>query len=148
MKKLLIAAAFTALFISAQSQKNTISVIPQPASIVQGDAGFILPHELFIILPQNEELKKIASRLAAQLSAATGYDVKINEGNTPVRKSIFLSLSGDKSIPKEGYRLQVTTNGITLTATEPAGIFYGVQTLLQLLPKEIVSKPAKKKMNG
>ncbi len=140
-----MAAACTALFISVQSQKSTISIIPQPASVVQEDAGFILPHELFIILPQHEELKKIAGRLAAQLSAATGYDVKINEGNTPVRKSIFLSLSGDKSIPKEGYRLQVTTNGITLTAAEPAGIFYGVQTLLQLLPKEIVSKPAIKK---
>lgn len=58
--------------------------------------------------------------------------------------SIFFSLSADNNLPKEGYNLKVTNNGVTLSAKEPAGIFYGVQTLLQLLPKQIESKDAQR----
>ena len=100
---------------------------------------FRLPSELIIVVPQNDELKKIASGLSRQLAIAT-KKVTIQEGNAPSSNAIFLSLSNDSNIPKEGYSLKVTTTGVTLTAREPAGIFYGVQTLLQLLPKQIESK--------
>ena len=60
--------------------------------------------------------------------------------------SIFLSLSNENNLAEEGYRLKVTNNGISLTAKEPAGIFYGVQTLLQLFPKQIESKETQKSM--
>lgn len=81
--------------------------------------------------------------LRDQLAAATGKKVQ----NVIILKdaranSIALAIVNDKSIPKEGYRLQVSASGISLNATSPAGIFYGVQTLLQLFPKEIESKTA------
>src|SRR6185503_8572419 len=69
-----------------------------------------------------------------------GNPVAVREGNGATSKSIFLSLSSDKSIPKEGYRLRVASDGVSITASDPAGIFYGVQTLYQLMPKEIGSK--------
>jgi hexosaminidase len=45
-------------------------------------------------------------------------------------------------IGKEGYTLVSTANGVVITANAPAGLFYGMETLLQLLPKEIESKTA------
>ncbi|HEY6502426.1 MAG TPA: family 20 glycosylhydrolase [Chitinophagaceae bacterium] len=145
MKKILLAVTLAAFATSVYSQKPVLSIIPQPVSVTQGEGVFILPHDLAILTGNHPELKKIATRLSAQLSSATGYSIGVKEAAAAAPKSIFISLAADKTIPKEGYRLQVTANGISLTATEPSGIFYGVQTLLQLLPKEIVSSPAIKK---
>ncbi len=55
-------------------------------------------------------------------------------------KAIHLYLVSDKSIPADGYRLKISATGVSLSANSPSGIFYGVQTLLQLFPKEIVNK--------
>jgi hexosaminidase len=49
-------------------------------------------------------------------------------------------LVNDKSIRKDGYRLKVTTGGVSLSANEPSGIFYGIQTLLQLFPTLVERK--------
>ncbi len=113
-------------------------LIPKPVSLITGDGNFILPSNLSIIFTKNEELKKIAGSLAKQLTTA-GNAVAVTEGNTAVANSFFLNLSADKSISAEGYRLQVAANGVTISASAPAGIFYGVQTLLQLLPAQIES---------
>jgi hexosaminidase len=143
MKKVILLSISIFLFISAHSQKAgrrsaVISIIPQPASIVKAEGYFTLPYNVVINTPKNEEVKKIAVRLSQQLKTVTNH-VFVKNGVSATGKSILLSLSTDKSIPKEGYRLKVTATGITLIANEPAGIFYGAQTLLQLFSKEIES---------
>ncbi|HEY0653997.1 MAG TPA: beta-N-acetylhexosaminidase [Chryseosolibacter sp.] len=63
-------------------------------------------------------------------------------GFTPVpaksknKTAIRLSINSDKSILPEGYKLSINKNGAQLTATTPAGLFYGTQSLLQLLASE------------
>jgi hexosaminidase len=142
MKKTLLLAAWAFIVTLAHSQQPAL--IPQPVSLVQGKGSFILPSSPVITTDKNEELKKIAKQLAMQLGGATGYKVSIKDNKPPVPKAIALSLVTDPSIPKEGYRLKVTAAGVMLAATSPAGIFYGVQTLLQLLPKEIASTTVQK----
>ncbi len=122
-------------------------LIPKPVSLIAGDGNFILPNNLSVIFTKNEELKKIAGSLANKLTAA-GNVVTVAEGNTAAANSIFLSLSADKSISSESYRLQVAANGVTIAAPTPAGIFYGVQTLLQLLPPQIESNQNNKLVNS
>ena len=68
------------------------------------------------------------------MSPATGYSFNGN-GNT-----IELNLKGSKKLGSEGYTLQVTSDKITLSAATPAGLFYAIQTLRQLLPTEIFSQ--------
>ena len=114
--------------------KNTL--IPQPASVTMGEGFLELPYYLSIIAPKNEAVKKMAANLAVTLSN-TANDVKVKEGIVSTPKSILLSLITDKTIAKEGYRLKVTAAGITIAANDPAGIFYGIQTLLQLFPKYV-----------
>ena len=113
-----------------------ISIIPQPVSVKEGDGIFTLRDEVPLIFTKNAELKKIADALAKQLRTETN-NITVMEGTAAKENSIFLSLADDNSIAKEGYRLKVATDGITITAKEPAGIFYGVQSLLQLFPKQI-----------
>ena len=143
MKKITLLILFVIAVSLCYSQRPDIALIPQPASLSLGSGSFILPSELIIIVPPNEELKKIADQFSKQLSR-TSSKVKIQEGNSASANSIFLSLVNDSNLPSEGYSLKVTATGITLTAKEPAGIFYGVQTLLQLFPKQIESKEAQK----
>ncbi|MEO7121181.1 MAG: family 20 glycosylhydrolase, partial [Ginsengibacter sp.] len=52
---------------------------------------------------------------------------------------LLLNKKEDAVIGKEGYYLKVTPKNITIEANEPAGLFYGAQTLIQLFPKEIES---------
>ncbi len=53
---------------------------------------------------------------------------------------LHLNVSPDTLLGAEGYILQSSSKGIIISANETAGLFYGVQTLLQLLPAEIESK--------
>jgi hexosaminidase len=145
MKKLFLFIVLIVLYIDSSAQRSArrkIALIPQPVSIIENNnlGRFILPAKINIIVPQNEEVKKSATLFAAQIAAPTGYKVNIKEGSILLHQSILFSLSTDKTIPDEGYKLKVTRTGITLVARKPAGIFYAIQTLLQLLPSGITSK--------
>ena len=81
----------------------------------------------------------IAEKLAQKLNVATGFGFKAIAG---AKGSVQLNLNvtTDSKLGNEGYSLVSTTKGVIINANEPAGLFYGVQTLLQLLPMEIESK--------
>lgn len=140
MKKIslffLICINFTAF---SQSNDWGIALIPQPVSLEKQRGAFEVPDPLIIHTGNNAELKKLANGLAERLGMATGKKVVVNEAADPQSNGISLVLAGNKSIPAEGYQLNVSTGQVVLEAGEPSGIFYGIQTLLQLLPKEIES---------
>lgn len=105
----------------------------------------MLPSRITIGVSKDRALIRIQQMLHTQLELATGKQVRNVVLLKPATvNGISLLIVNDPSIPKEGYRLKVSASGIALTATSPAGIFYGVQTLLQLLPKEIESKTTAK----
>ena len=133
----LVVAVFAVGLSFGQAGKPAIAIIPQPVSMLTGSGSFTLPANLSIVTDNNPEIKRIAGFLSNILTTATGNPVTVKEGSGNTSQSIFLYVIGDKSIPKEGYRLRVESQGISITGGDPAGLFYGVQTLLQLLPKEI-----------
>lgn len=143
MKKTFFPFILTLVFMNAFSQSaSKIALIPQPASLVVNEKqpGFNLTAATVLVVPDNAEVKKAVALFAKQIETPTGYKLKTIVGGNALPKSIFFSLSNDASIPDEGYKLKTTASGITLTAKNAAGIFYGIQTLLQLLPADIVSK--------
>ena len=126
--------------VCAQSGTREIALIPQPVSLEKQSGSYELPAQLTIYSSSDPELKRLAKGLADRLIAVTGLSVTTSEANAAQTNGIQLSLNKNKSIPKEGYQLDVNTSRVLLEASEPAGIFYGIQTLMQLLPKEIESK--------
>lgn len=142
MKKVifLIILGTCVLITNAQrAARQSISIIPQPLSLVEAAGYFTLPANAIVIAPKNGEVKKMATDLAVKLSKGINK-VAVKEGTAVQPKSITLLLVNDKSIRKDGYRLKITTTGVSLSANEPSGIFYGIQTLLQLFPGIIESK--------
>jgi hexosaminidase len=135
MKKCSI--SIVSVLISVFTIAQQPSIIPQPVSVVMGTGNFVFPSELIILTPENADIKNIAQQLSDRLTTATGIAVAIKQDQSATEGAILLSTIQDNSIPKEGYRLKVTANGISIQAADAAGIFYGVQTLYQLLPKEI-----------
>jgi hexosaminidase len=139
MKKALMLAVFFALSLTAFSQTNKISIIPQPAVMKPGVGSFLINQGVAIfVAPNQPELLKIANMLNAELKKAAGFTLNIE--NSPRKNGIHFILSPEEPLGNEGYRLAVTTEDVSIFAPKPAGLFYGLQTLLQLMPKEIESK--------
>lgn len=120
---------------------NEIAIIPEPANLTKLAGHFVLPNSITVQVGKSAELKQTIAFLQERLSVPTGYYV--NVVNPPVANptiKLIINDTEDASIGAEGYHLSVGVKQITIRANKPAGVFYGVQTLLQLLPKEIESK--------
>ncbi|MEO6000778.1 MAG: family 20 glycosylhydrolase [Chitinophagaceae bacterium] len=143
MKKIKILIFFQCicLMVFAQSANTGLSIIPEPVSMVKNNGQFILPKNIIIESGSNPAIKKIADSLSKQISVSTGYNVtvssQVNAANT-IR--FLLNTAEDKKLGKEGYTLEVSPKNVLVKANQPAGLFYAVQTFLQLLPKDIFSK--------
>ena len=130
---LLFAALFS--FIAGFTQNN-ISIIPQPVKLVKNEGHFTLPANISISSDENPELKTALADLTERLSTPTGFHVQLINGSSATIR-ISLNKTADSKIGTEGYQLLVTPKKVTITANQPAGIFYGIQSFLQLLPAEI-----------
>lgn len=131
MKKLLLSLLVTASATFAYAQK--IEITPYPEKLQTTDGQFIINNKTEISAPA--ELSEIAAYLSDFLGKSSGYTPEIT-AKTNGNGSINLKL--DKGISSaEGYALTVTKSGIDITAATPAGIFYGIQTLRQLMPSDV-----------
>ncbi len=141
MKKLFIPALLLFVLSASSQRESKFAIIPQPASLTAGVGGpYIVPASLTIVSEQNDEVLRIAELLAKQIPTAKGAKVvSMAKTKTLPPKPIILHITNHSPSPKEGYSLKVSFEGIKISAATPAGIFYGVQTLLQLFPKEIES---------
>lgn len=139
--KYLLALAILFVVIPCFSQNATTAIIPEPVSIVQKQGVFTLQDNISISIPDNHnDAAKVANYLSHAIAASTGYKSSIkNNGNTG-HIHFIIAATPDKELGDEGYNLVVSPETVTLTANTAAGLFYGVQTFLQLLPKEITSK--------
>ncbi len=147
MKKILGLCMFISVTTFGQTNKNEIAIIPEPVKIVTNSGHFILPKNIIIQSPANPELKQVNAFLKNRLSTATAIPVTIKNNATASTINLVLNKKNDNVIGKEGYHLSVTPKNIVITANEPAGLFYGAQTLVQLFPKEIESTAVVKNKN-
>ncbi|MBO9635930.1 MAG: family 20 glycosylhydrolase [Chitinophagaceae bacterium] len=143
MKKIIIASALLACSILSYAQ-STPALIPQPEVVNLQTGSYALNAQSRIEATGGKEAFRIAELLAAQLRPVTGYGLPVANGLTKTIKANLISLElnnkEDAALGKEGYSLQVNNKGVFIKANQPAGLFYGIQTLLQLFPKEMAGK--------
>lgn len=117
-------------------------LIPLPVSVKAAEGTFTLtPTTAIYVEPENAEITAIGQYLADKLNPSTGYGIKVLAATgAPSKGNIYLTTTGaDQALGDEGYELTVTSDGVTLVAYQPAGLFRGVQTIRQLLPASIES---------
>ncbi|MEO8412986.1 MAG: family 20 glycosylhydrolase [Ginsengibacter sp.] len=139
MKKIVGLVCFSLLYVLSYSQVSKIAVIPEPVSVTENPGYFSLPENIVIESATNPELKQVIAFLKDRFSIPTGIPVMIKNNAPGATIKLVLNKKTDAVIGKEGYHLMVTPKDIQISANEPAGLFYGVQTLVQLFPKEIES---------
>ena len=118
---------------------NAPAIIPQPQKLELRAGVFKLaPYARIFANPGSLET---ACQLATTLRRSTGYPLKVSTkffSGTAVKGGILLTTrSASTNLGAEGYELTVAPDAIVIRAPTQAGLFYGMQTLLQLLPPEI-----------
>lgn len=125
--------------VTAQTASTKIAIIPEPVSITEGQGTYILPERIIVKAEGDSGSMQVASYLRDRLSV-TGKDIVISTKATKGNINLVILDRRDNQLNNEGYRLSVNSTGISIQANQPAGLFYGVQTLMQLLPQEVESK--------
>jgi len=118
-----------------------IAIIPEPVSVIKQSGHFELPTNIIIQASKSPELKQTIAFLQERLSIPTGhYVTTVYTPSAAATFKLILNEKADATLGTEGYQLTVGLKQVTVRANQPAGLFYGVQSVLQLLPKEIESK--------
>ncbi|MCH4824150.1 beta-N-acetylhexosaminidase [Gramella lutea] len=109
---------------SFQNSTHQLNIVPKPSKVKKGEGGFVIDPEVKIQAGKNLEnernfLKEILTR---------SIDLDFSKGNRLIQLKISDRFDND-----EAYHLQVSKDHIDIEASTNAGIFYGIQTLRQLL---------------
>lgn len=134
MKPVYCLAGLIAIFSAVQINAQSLHIIPEPFQVTKGVGVYQLPSAIVIHAPT--DAAEVANQMAAQLKLVTGNKVEWSKRNA----TIILSIIKDATLGTEGYQLNVNGNGIAIQANSNAGLFYGWQTLQQLMPSAIYAK--------
>jgi len=114
------------------------AVIPRPRVLQPAPGHFVWTAETRIVAPSEAAAHGVAQYLAELVATPTGFKPQLEEGSAAKPGAVSLRL--DPSVSEdEGYRLTVDASSVDISANSVRGLFYGVQTLRQLLPTALDS---------
>ena len=126
----------------AKVQVAKVQVIPQPVSVKLKEGYFQINNSTRIVSTSGRT-DTVAYMLDSLLNIPTGYHLSPTNRNGENHNNVIimkLNKTYDTDLGKEGYRLEISSSQIVISANEQNGLFYGMQTLLQLLPSDIASR--------
>ncbi len=130
MKFLLTALIAFCIYLPLYSQVN---IIPQPASVKIGTGNFIVTTGTKII-SDDKGLHKQAAFLNDYLQKFYGFQLAVVQKNNTADNVIIFKNKGLKNTIVGAYKLDVKDRQVIITGDDAEGVFYGIQTLIQLLP--------------
>ena len=132
---------FISIFLFAsctiKSKPNEHRIIPLPVEMTIKNGQFSWnENSKIIVVSENNEIGKVASLIKEALENSTGRNVEVVKGMRNDGNAIILNI--DNTIKgNEAYELIVGKKNIIIEAAEAAGLFYGIQSLIQMMPAEI-----------
>ncbi len=115
---------------------HELGLIPEPVQVSMKSGYFMLGPTTSIV--HDDEHLEVAVLLQETLLDAIGIRVPVFRDRARMENVILLSSQQDEDhFGAEAYALEVRPDLIQIRAPDRRGSFYGVQTLLQLMPSEI-----------
>lgn len=115
-----------------------LNVIPYPKQVKTGGEDFMINGEITIVLDKGASA---ADRFAADeliKDLKTGWNIAAMVGTKGTTPFVVLTHHNAlKSVGPQGYQLVTGKNEITISASSEEGLFYGTQTLLQLVKQDV-----------
>ncbi len=109
-------------------------LLPSPAYVIAGEGRVALPHKMKISAKGlDDAMRSEVTEFAASLNASTGLDALVTDGKG------FMTVRHDATFPSEGYQLKISSKGVEVLASQPAGLFYALQTIRKLLPAHVIA---------
>lgn len=136
MKKVLLLLALAlGACVSALHAGPRPALIPLPADVISGEGTFTFPSRLRVYADGSEgdSIRLVLDRFGENFTRVTGIKLSHSKAGRAV-----LCLRRDSTLGTEAYRLNVTPRRVTIEAARPAGFYYALQTLQQLLPSRAV----------
>lgn len=124
--------SFVFLFLPFALLAQEITIIPQPASLKRGAGYFNLGKNTTLVIQDDGDMPA-AEFLNSYLQQFYGFSLPVSK--TPAKNAIrFYTKKFIKAPDKDGYSFEANASGISISGDTYAGTFYGMQTLVQLLP--------------
>ncbi|HVS94038.1 MAG TPA: family 20 glycosylhydrolase [Mucilaginibacter sp.] len=117
---------------NAQNDDPNMGIVPAPVSVQRGNGEFVLSQETTLLADSADNKAVIFFTDYLKNKLSLNNQLKVNNGAS-VSNSIVLTDKGTEGLPRQGYRLTITPNQVII-AGKGAGLFYGIQTLIQLIP--------------
>ncbi|WP_314949379.1 beta-N-acetylhexosaminidase [Hoylesella shahii] len=135
MKHLLLATALSFSMLSAHAADANYNVVPLPKSVVmvKGQPFNLTSATTIVYEGTNPEMKRNARFLSEYIQQSTGIKTTLLDKRDKKAAAIVLVIN-PKVQGDEAYRLTVNNKQVTIAASTPAGVFYGIQTLRKSLP--------------
>jgi len=126
------------IFVAASpNYAEDLNIIPKPVSEITTNEKYILQNGSDIFINSDDrELRRLAVLLKNNLLERTGIKIGIKKGKA--NKGILLELNKKSSIKSDGYELTIDSKMVKLSGKSCNGIFYGIQTLYEILRKDRV----------
>ncbi len=126
---------------AGSAETSPITIVPKPVSVKMMTGSFTINEQTPILISSTDnDLQNIAVYFSELLKFSGGPFLQIRiltkeDKNIP---AIVLSCTSGSKIPNEGYNLKVMKHRILIESSSGSGLFYGIQSLLQLLPEEVL----------
>ena len=149
MKKVLFALL---LLVGVSLQAQEISIIPKPAEMQIEEGEFLFNGEVVLCYPEIKDggVDAVVDKFVEDIKKTTGVKLvkdRLKDGlflgwdvqEAAKKGDAHIVLYVDEYMGKEAYRLSVTPKRINIAAATPAGFFYALQTLKQLMPRNVMA---------
>lgn len=134
---MVLAAALAAAGCGRKATVTELNIVPEPVFLVQKDGSFTLsgnPSVSMVGLGQNSPTAKFVMK--SLRSARLHPSLVAADDDSDI--SLVLNDTVNTEIGDEGYLLEVRPTGIRLSANSEVGLFYAYQTLVQMLPSDVL----------